>query len=264
MKIIVCIKQVPDTSEVEIDPVTNTLVRVGIPVIMNPDDKAGIELALTIRDAVEGCTVSVITMGPPHADMVLLEALAMGCDEAYHLSGREFGGSDTLATSSALAAALKKIGYDVIVTGRQAIDGDTAQVGPQIAEHLEIPQVSYVEKIEYEYENTFLVNRRYEDRIHKLRINTPCLFTAIAQASEPRFMTVSGVINASKKTITKMGFSDLADVLDIATVGLKGSPTNVVRSFTKEPKGQGLLLDGLTADQAVSAIMSRLHESHII
>lgn len=264
MKIVVCIKQVPDTSEVEIDQTTNTLIRTGIPVIVNPDDKAGIEAALSLRAAIPDCTVTVLTMGPPQAEMALLEALAMGCDEAYLISGREFGGSDTLATSTALSAALRLIGFDLIITGRQAIDGDTAQVGPQIAEHLGIPHVSYMEKVEYEGNDAFIVDRRYEDRIHRLRVKTPCLLTALSLPREAQYMTVSGVMEAGSKSLKKLGFADLAGLIEQGSVGLKGSPTNVVRSYTKEPRGQGMLLCGLSADEAVEAIMVRLHESHVI
>ena len=146
MKIVVCIKQVPDTVEVKIDPKTGTLIRDGVPSIINHDDKTGIEAALTLREQVGG-TVTVVSMGPPQADVALREALAMGCDEAILVSAREFGGSDTYATSGIIAAALKQLDYDLIITGRQAIDGDTAQVGPQIAEKLHVPQVSYVEEI---------------------------------------------------------------------------------------------------------------------
>ena len=145
MKIVVCAKQVPDTTEVKLDPKTNTLIRDGVPSIINPDDKAGIEAALQLKEKVGG-TVTVVSMGPPQADAALREALAMGCDEAILVTDRAFGGADTWATSSTIAAALKKLDYDVIITGRQAIDGDTAQVGPQIAEHLGIPQVSYAKK----------------------------------------------------------------------------------------------------------------------
>ncbi len=263
MKIIVCIKQVPDTNEVTIDPVTNTLVRTGIPVIINPDDKSGIEAALTLRDQIPGSAVTVVTMGPPQAEMALREALAMGCDGAVLISGREFGGSDTLATSTILAAALKKIGYDLILTGRQAIDGDTAQVGPQIAEHLGIPQVSYVEQITPE-DGALVVLRQFEDRYHKLRVPLPCLLTAIKELAEPRYMTVSGIVEAESKSIETLDFAALQDLLDPADIGLKGSPTNVVRSYTKEPKAQGAILKGLTADEAVDAIMARLHESHLV
>ena len=264
MKIVVCIKQVPDTSEVEIDPQTNTLIRTGIPVIINPDDKSGIEAALTLRDELgDDTTVTVVSMGPPQAENALREALSMGCDDAVLVSGREFGGSDTLATSTILAAALKKIGYDLIITGRQAIDGDTAQVGPQIAEHLGIPQVSYVEEVKPDGDG-LVVLRQFEDRYHRLRVSFPCLLTAIGELAEPRYMTVAGITAAEEKTVTVMGYKDLSDILDPATIGLKGSPTSVVRSYTKEPKAQGTVLKGLTPDEAVDAIMARLHEGHLI
>lgn len=263
MKIIVCVKQVPDTNEVQIDPQTNTLIRTGIPVIINPDDKSGIEAALELRDRVEGSTVTVVSMGPTQAEMALREALSMGCDEAVLISGRQFGGSDTLATSTILSAALKKLGYDLIITGRQAIDGDTAQVGPQIAEHLGIPQVSYVEEITPEG-GSLIVLRQYEDRYHKIRVKLPCLLTAIQDLATPRYMTVGGITDAAEKQVKVIRYDDLADVLDPAAIGLKGSPTNVVRSFTKEAKSQGAVLKGLTPDEAVEAIMARLHEVHMV
>lgn len=264
MKIMVCVKQVPDTNEVEIDPETNRLIRTGIPVIINPDDKSGIEAALTLRDRLEDdSTVTVVSMGPPQAEMALREALSMGCDEAVLVSGSKFGGSDTLATSTILAAALDKLGYDLIITGRQAIDGDTAQVGPQIAEHLGLPQVSYVEEITPE-KDSLMVLRQYEDRCHKIRVKLPCLLTAIQDLAAPRYMTVSGITNAAEKAVRVMGYEDLADVLEPSSIGLKGSPTHVVRSFTKEAKSQGAILRGLTPDEAVEAIMARLHEVHIV
>ena len=185
MKIVVCIKQVPDTVEVKIDPKTGTLVRDGVPSIINHDDKTGIEAALTIREQVGG-TVTVVSMGPPQADVALREALAMGCDEAILVSGREFGGSDTYATSGILAAALKQLDYDLIITGRQAIDGDTAQVGPQIAEHLGIPQVSYAEEILEAAEDKLVVKRQFEDRYHVIETKTPCLITALPGVATPR------------------------------------------------------------------------------
>lgn len=263
MKILVCIKQVPDTSEVTLDPETNTLIRKGVRSIINPDDKAGIEAALTLRDQVKGSSVTVVSMGPRQAEMALREALAMGCDEGYLISDRKFGGSDTLATSTILAASLEKIGYDLIITGRQAIDGDTAQVGPQIAEHLGIPQVTYVEEFAVENDE-LIVLRQFEDRYHRIRVKLPCLLSAIAGYAEPRYMTVSGVIEAEMKKLHHFGFEDLKDVLDVTTIGLKGSPTNVVKSYTKEQKGQGTILKGLTVNEAVEAIMARLHEGHVI
>ena len=171
MKIVVCVKQVPDTTEVRLDPVTNTLIRDGVPSIINPDDKAGIEAALKLKEEVGG-TVTIVSMGPPQADVALREALAMGADDSILISDRAFGGADTWATSSTIAAALKKLEFDLIITGRQAIDGDTAQVGPQIAEHLGIPQISYVENIQVEGE-TLLVKRKFEDRSHLLRAKSP-------------------------------------------------------------------------------------------
>jgi len=266
MKILVCMKQVPDTSEVTLDPVTNTLIRKGVRSIINPDDKAGIEAALSLRDEIGDSTVVVVSMGPRQAEMALMEALAMGCDEAYLVSDRKFGGSDTLATSTILAAALKKIGYDLIITGRQAIDGDTAQVGPQIAEHLGIPHVSYVEEFSYDGSDgdAMIVLRQFEDRYHKLRVKCPCLLTAISGYKEPRYITVAGVFEADKKEIKSLNYEDLKDLLDVECVGLKGSPTKVVKSYTKEQKSQGTVLKGLTTNEAVEAIMARLKEGHIL
>ena len=200
MKIIVCIKQVPDTSEVKLDPKTNTLIRDGVPSIINPDDKSGIEAALKIKEQVGG-TVTVVCMGPPQADVAIREALAMGCDDGVLISGREFGGSDTLATSTIIAAGLKTLDYDLIITGRQAIDGDTAQVGPQIAEHLGLPQVSYAEDIQVESENSLIVKRQYEDRYQKVRIKTPCVITALTELAEPRYMSVGGTVALTLKKL---------------------------------------------------------------
>ena len=259
MKIVVCIKQVPDTVEVK----TGTLVRDGVPSIINHDDKTGIEAALTIREQVGG-TVTVVSMGPPQADVALREALAMGCDEAILVSGREFGGSDTYATSGILAAALKKIGYDLIITGRQAIDGDTAQVGPQIAEKLHLPQVSYVEEIVEAAEDHVVVKRQFEDGYHIVKVKTPCLLTAIAELAEPRYMSVGGVFDAYQKEIKIFDFNLLKDDLELDMIGLKGSPTNVYKSFTKELKGAGTVLKDLTAEQAVEAIVKKLEEKFII
>ena len=263
MKIVVCIKQVPDTVEVKIDPKTGTLVRDGVPSIINHDDKTGIEAALTIREQVGG-TVTVVSMGPPQADVALREALAMGCDEAILVSGREFGGSDTYATSGILAAALKQLDYDLIITGRQAIDGDTAQVGPQIAEKLHLPQVSYVEEIVEAAEDHVVVKRQFEDGYHIVKVKTPCLLTAIAELAEPRYMSVGGVFDAYQKEIKIFDFNLLKDDLELDMIGLKGSPTNVYKSFTKELKGAGTVLKDLTAEQAVEAIVKKLEEEFII
>ena len=264
MKIVVCIKQVPDTAEVKLDPKTNTLIRDGVPSIINPDDKAGIEVALRLKEQVGG-TVTLVCMGPPQADVALREALAMGCDDAVLISGREFGGSDTLATSTIIAAGIKTLDYDVIITGRQAIDGDTAQVGPQIAEHLGIPQVSYAEEIVEAEEGKLVVKRQFEDRYHIIEVKTPCLITALAELATPRYMTVHGIFDAYREKEVKVWtLEELKDTVDMANIGLKGSPTNVKQSFTKQAKGKGLFYKDLSPEDAVETIVAKLEERHII
>lgn len=262
MKIIVCIKQVPDTTEVKLDPKTGTLIRDGVPSIINPDDKAGLEAALRLKDQY-GAHVMVISMGPPQADAALREALAMGADEAVLVSGREFGGADTWATSSTLAASIKKFDYDLIITGRQAIDGDTAQVGPQIAEHLHLPNVSYAEEIELVDDGKALkIKRQYEDRYHIIKIKLPCLITALSELNEPRYMTPGGIFDAYRETkIPVIGFNDLD--LKLEEVGLKGSPTRVKKSFTKgiKPAGTKVVLDG---QDAAEYIVQKLQEKFIL
>ncbi|MEA4891241.1 MAG: electron transfer flavoprotein subunit beta/FixA family protein [Peptococcaceae bacterium] len=264
MKIVVCIKQVPDTTEVKLDPKTNTLIREGVPSIINPDDKAGVEAALRLKETL-GAKVTAVCMGPPQADVALREALAMGCDEGVLISGREFGGSDTYATATIIAAGLKKIGFDLIITGRQAIDGDTAQVGPQIAEQLGIPQVSYAEEIQAEAGGkAFIVKRQFEDRYQRIRVKAPCLLTALSELARPGYMTVRGIVEAYEYKMQILGFEDLKEMINPDYIGLKGSPTNVMRSFTKEPKGQGTKLRDLSAEEAVTAIVAKLEEKNLI
>lgn len=262
MRIVVCIKQVPDTAEVRLDPKTNTLIRDGVPSIINHDDKTGLEAALQLRDKVGG-SVTVVCMGPPQADVALREALAMGCDEAVLVSGREFGGSDTYATATILGAALKKIGFDLVITGRQAIDGDTAQVGPQIAEQLGIPQVSYAGSIEPQ-DGGLVVQRQFEDEYHLLKVRLPCLITTLSELAKPRYMSVGGIVDAYEKEVKVLGFDDLKNDLNPEWIGLAGSPTNVRQSFTKQPKTGGVILAGLSPDEAVEAIMAKLVERHLI
>ena len=203
MKIVVCIKQVPDTKGgVKFNP-DGTLDRSAMMAIMNPDDKAGLEAALRLKDQY-GADVTVITMGLPKADEVLREALAMGADHAVLVTDRVLGGADTWATSSTLAGALRLLEYDLIITGRQAIDGDTAQVGPQISEHLDIPVVSYVQnmKIEGEY---VIAERQFEDRYHVLKVKMPCLITALSELNPPRYMTPGGIFDAYDAEVTVWG-----------------------------------------------------------
>lgn len=260
MNIIVCIKQVPDTNEVKLDPVTGTLIREGVPSIINPDDKAGLEAALRIKDE-NGAIVTVISMGPPQADLALREALAMGADEAVLVTDRAFGGADTWATSSTLASAVKKLDYDLIITGRQAIDGDTAQVGPQIAEHLGIVNISYAEGIKIEGDSV-IVNRQYEDRSHVIKAKMPCLITALAELNAPRYMTPGGIFDAYReKTVTIWTRPDL-DVAD-ENIGLKGSPTRVLKSFTKAVKGKGTVVTLDTAE-SVDFLVEKLQEKFIL
>ena len=260
MNIIVCIKQVPDTNEVKLDPVTGTLIRDGVPSIINPDDKAGLEAALRIKDD-NGAKVTVISMGPPQADLALREGLAMGADEAILVSDRAFGGADTWATSSTLASAIRKVGdYDLIITGRQAIDGDTAQVGPQIAEHLNIANVSYAEgiKVEGDY---LIIKRQYEDRHHMIKVKMPCLVTALAELNDPRYMSPVGIFDAYQKEVKMFTRADL-DVED-GNIGLKGSPTRVFKSFTKALKGKGTVVE-LDPEESVDFLVGKLKEKHIL
>lgn len=264
MKIVVCVKQVPDTNEVRLDPVTNTLIRDGVPSIINPDDKAGLEVALKIKDNdPENVHVTVLSMGPPQAEVALREALAMGADEAILVSDRAFGGADTWATSCTIAGALENLEYDLIITGRQAIDGDTAQVGPQIAEHIGIPQVSYAENVEVNGD-TVTVQRQFEDRYHIIDVKMPCLITALAEAASARYMTVGGIYDAYQKEVKVWGLEDIKENLDLANIGLKGSPTKVKKSFPKQGKGEGVLLKDLSAEEAAQAIVAKLQEKYII
>lgn len=263
MQIVVCIKQVPDTTEVRLDPKTNTLIRDGVPSIINPDDKAGLELALTLKD-LHDAKVTVITMGPPQAELVLREALAMGADEAILLTDRAFGGADTWATSTTIAGALMNMEYDIIIAGRQAIDGDTAQVGPQIAEHLDINQVSYVEDVKKKDDKTLEVTRQFEDRHHKLEVDLPCLLTILSEAVQPRYMSVSGIHDAYAKEITTWTLKDIEKNIDVNQIGLKGSPTKVRKSFPKAGKGKGIIIKDVSADEAAKRILETLKEKYII
>jgi len=260
MNIIVCIKQVPNTNEVKLDPVTGTLIREGIPSIMNPDDKAGLEAALRIKDK-NGAHVTVITMGPPQADLVLRESLAMGADESILVTDRAFGGADTWATSSTLASAIKKLPCDLIITGRQAIDGDTAQVGPQIAEHLKMVNISYAEDIQVEGDSV-IVKRQYEDRYHMIKAKMPCLITTLSELGEPRYMTPGGIFDAYREKEVKQFVRADLDV-DDGNIGLKGSPTRVAKSFAKQLKGKGTVVNLDTAE-SVDFLVEKLKEKFVL
>ena len=266
MKIFVCVKQVPDTSGVVAVKEDGTMDRAAMATITNHDDLAAVETALKVKDAT-GCKVVVISMGPPPAEGMLRELLAMGADEAYLICGREFGGSDTYATSQIIAGGIDHIGVesdDIIFCGRQAIDGDTAQVGPQIAEKLNLPQVSYAADVKVEG-NCVTVKRLLEDGYMTLKVATPCLITCVKELNEPRYMSVGGIMECYSKPLTVYDYEALKDepLIDPDTIGLKGSPTKVYKSFSPPVKGAGMMLEGSGKD-AVDKLVSLLDEKHII
>ncbi|EUB14589.1 electron transfer flavoprotein, beta subunit [Shuttleworthella sp. MSX8B] len=260
MKIVVCIKQVPDTKGGVVFNPDGTLNRAAMMTIMNPDDKAGLEAALRLKDQF-GAEVTVLTMGLPKAADALREALAMGADKAVLVTDRCLGGADTWATSSTLAAALRNLDYDIIFAGRQAIDGDTAQVGPQIAEHLGLPVISYAEEVKVEGDS-IVVKRQYEDRYHMVKAKMPVLITALSELNEPRYMTPAGIWDAVDAEITTWGRADLKD-LDDSNIGLAGSPTKIARASDKVRKGAGEKVE-LDPSASVDYVMDKLVTKHII
>lgn len=261
MKVVVCIKQVPDTKGgVKFNP-DGTLDRGAMLAIMNPDDKAGLEAALRLKDEYNA-EVTVLTMGLPKATDVLREAMAMGADNGILVTDRVLGGADTWATSTTIAGALRNIDYDLIITGRQAIDGDTAQVGPQIAEHLGLPVISYAQEIKINGDKV-TVKRQYDDRYHMVEAKMPCLITALSELNEPRYMTPGGIFDACKADITTWGRADLKDVED-GNIGLMGSPTKIAKASDKVRKGAGEKVTPDSPEDAVNYIVGKLKEKHVI
>ena len=266
MKIIVSIKQVPDTSgKVAVNP-DGTLNRASMAAITNPDDLNAVEAALTLKEQT-GAEVIIVSMGPPPAEGMLREILARGADRAVLVSAREFGGSDTYATSQILAAAIEKIGIEkdtVVFCGRQAIDGDTAQVGPQIAEKLGLPQVSYAADIQKDGD-TLTVKRMLEDGYMTIKVKTPCLVTCIKELNNPRYMSVSGIFECYSKPYEIFDYNTLKDnpLIDATTIGLKGSPTNILTSFTPPQKGAGMMLEGADKETC-DKLAGLLAAKHII
>lgn len=261
MEILVCVKQVPDTTEVKIDPQTNTLIRQGVPSIVNPFDKNAVEAALQLREK-HGGKVTVISMGPPQAKDALKECIAMGADQAFLVSDRAFGGADTLATSYTLAAGIRKLGkFDIILCGKQAIDGDTAQVGPEIAEYLDISQVTYVAKIEVNGE-TVRLEREHEEGYEIIETEMPVLLTVVKSINEPRFPTVKGTMKANRTEIPVI----TANEVDVNPdrLGLKGSPTQVRRIFTPQQRTQGEVIQADSARDSVEALLQKLMEAKIV
>ena len=261
MKILVTVKQVPDTSgKVAVNP-DGTLDRASMQTIINPDDLNAVEAALALKDEL-GCKVVAFTMGPPPAEGMLRELMAMGVDEGVLITAREFGGSDTYATSQIIAAGIDTYGVDeddIILAGRQAIDGDTAQVGPQIAEKLHLPQVTYVTDIQKDG-NSLTVKRQLEDGYMELKVQTPCLLTCIKELNTPRYMSVSGIFECYDKPLEVFDYNALKDdpLIETDTIGLKGSPTNVYKSFAPPVKGAGIKVED------AAQLVGILNDKHLI
>lgn len=266
MKYIVCVKQVPDTSGKVAVKEDGTMDRSKMATIINPDDLNAVEAALALKDKNPEAKVIVVSMGPAPAASMLHELLAMGADEAVLVSGREFGGSDTYATSQILAGAIAHIGLDkddIVFCGRQAIDGDTAQVGPQIAEKLDLPQVSYAADIEQE-DGKLKVKRVLEDGYMVIEAPTPCLITCIKELNKPRYMTVKGILEFDEKPYTVFDFETLKDepLIELDTIGLKGSPTNVYKSFSPPVKDAGITVEPTA--EGIGSMIGTLAAKHII
>lgn len=262
MKIVVCIKQVPDTTEIRIDPVSNTLIRAGVPSIMNPFDKNALECALQLKDTYGG-TVTVLSMGPKQATAVIREALAMGADEGYLVTDRAFGGSDTYATSYILASAIKHLGsFDVVLGGKQAIDGDTGQTAPSIAEHLGLTRLTYVLDMKLDGDS-LIVRRQVEEGVEVIRAQMPVLCTATKETNKPRYATIRGKLDSMKAEIPEITFADMQDIIDTGKIGLKGSPTRVKATFTPQRTANGITLEG-TPQQMAAGLLDKLADSKII
>lgn len=266
MKIIVTAKQVPDTNEVKIDPVKGTLIRDGVPSILNPDDANALEAALALKDSYPGSTVTIVSMGPPQALTMIHECIAMGADDGVLLSSRAFGGADTCATSTTLMAGIQKLGdYDIIFAGRQAIDGDTAQVAPQMAMRLGLPLVTYVQKIREvnEAEKYIVVERQLEDGFEVIKLPLPCVLTCVKELNTPRYMTIGRIYYACENPDLIKIWNEKDVELDPANCGLNASPTKVDQSFTPAPKGKGVMLSG-TIQEMSAELVGMLRAKHII
>ncbi len=254
MNIIVCIKQVPDTAEIKINPETNTLMREGVPSIINPFDMNALEAAVQIKEQT-GAKVIVLTMGPPQAEASLREAISLGADEVVLLSDRLFAGSDTWATSYALAKAIEKLDAGIIFCGKQAIDGDTAQVGPETAEFLNVPHISYVKKIEEITDTSIRVQRMMDDGYDIVESPLPVLLTAVRELNEPRMPSLKGKMAARKAEIKTLNAADIG--ADEESLGLKGSPTQVRNIFAPEMNSDRMMLEG-TPEEQVNKLIEEL------
>ncbi len=255
MKIIVCIKQVPDAKDVRLDPVTNTLAREGVESIMNPYDQHALEAAVALKESTGG-EVTVMTMGPPQAEEVLRQAISCGADRAVLVSDRSFAGADTWATAYTLAQAVRQLGsFELIICGKQAIDGDTAQVGPGLAMRLNIPYATCIQKIRAADESTIVMERMMDDGYDVLQASYPLLFTVVKDINQPRVPSLKGKMKAKKAEITVLSAADIE--ADPASIGLAGSPTKVVKVFPPEPRGERAMLSG-TVDEQVEQLVANL------
>lgn len=268
MNIIVCVKQVPDTTEIKIDPVKKTLIRDGVPSILNPFDGYALEAALRMKDKDPSVKITAVSMGPQQAKAVLKEAVSVGCDQAYLLSDRAFGGSDTLATSYIISNAIKEIEkregvtYDVILCGKQAIDGDTAQVGPEIAEHLDLPQVTYAWEMKANEDGSVTVKREVEEGYEMIKAATPCLVTFTKPDFNLRLPNIKGKLKANRFEPQVLTAEDVP--MDLTRAGLKGSPTKVKKTFTPDVKVGGMIIQEESEAATVAKLTDLLMDAHII
>ena len=269
MNIFVCAKQVPDTNEIKIDPVTNTLIRKGVPSILNTYDAFALEQALRIKDKDPEVKITVISMGPPQADPMLRDCLAVGADNAYLVTDRKFGGSDTLATSYILSEAIKKVAEtegkpDMVFCGLQAIDGDTAQVGPELAEHLDLPQVTYGYTAEVNEEG-LKVLKEVEGGALEIQMTLPALVTFTKYGDlELRYPKIKNKLKAKKATINQITFEELKESIDETAIGLKGSPTRVNKSYTPKVEKVGEIFEDMEAGDAADKLIAALADKKLI
>lgn len=267
MNMLVCVKQVPDTTEIKIDPVTNTLIRAGVPSILNPFDGYALEAAARIKDADPSAKIVVLSMGPEQAKAVLKESLAIAADKAYLVSDRAFGGSDTLATSYIISETIKKVEelegkFDIIFCGKQAIDGDTAQVGPEIAEHLGLPQVTYGLEAEVDGD-TVKVKKEVEEGVEVIGVKMPCLLTFTKPAWDPRYPTIKRKMAANRAEIPTLG-EDAFPEIDTTRIGLKGSPTHVKKTFVPQKKNGGVKIKEETSEDSARKLFQLLSDANVI
>lgn len=262
MRIAVCVKQVPDTTEIKIDPINNTLVRKGVPSVLNPFDLHALELALDLKDRY-GATVVVFSMGPAQAKAVLREALSMGADEVYLITDRRFGGSDTYATSYILSTCLRFKGpFDIVVGGKQAIDGDTGQTTSSIAEHLGWPRIGQVLSLEVEG-GMVRARRQTDEGIEIDGVALPLVCTAVKETNKPRYASIASTLAALAAEVPEITFADVRNIIDEDKIGLDGSPTRVKQSFVPERTAHGVFIEG-TAKQQAARLVDELRNAKLI